>query len=261
MQIAEGDGLPPLACISCITEVLQATKTRKRIIECHEKLIGIIMNDTENSKMNFIENKLGTKNSKDWNDICEGSKEINTHETSHIHDQLSNLKMKTEEVNGFSDVTHDQLNIENHVNIVEIDEISEGEPDHEIEKSDHKLTENLKVKMEENRFICAECGEMFGQDAYAFKLHRAKHKNSQCNICGIVIRSVNMKKHIESHTGESSICELCGAVCKSLSLRSHIYYMHEQPADKFKCDQCSRSFRRKFRLVQHKMKAHTGRKE
>ncbi|XP_045480069.1 zinc finger protein draculin-like [Harmonia axyridis] len=284
LEISEHDGYPKIACISCIDEIQQATKTRKRILECHKKLLKLNTNELEEENRNHPEIILVTDYSEESEDMpCEishdGLEEILTYEDCSEVNGLDDFVIKTELSEDSNDMTFevlDHLDTENEVNIVELDNKSEDEllrnqscrkfkkttldSIKTILSSDIKKRKRTTRKVQRvDQYICEECGENFSCDKYAFNLHKMKHKKSQCKICGIVIRSDNMSKHLDNHTSGPRVCDLCGVTCKNIeSLRGHIFYMHKKSKDEYKCDQCSRTYRQKYKLEQHKNKEHIG---
>ncbi|XP_044749419.1 zinc finger protein 8-like [Coccinella septempunctata] len=272
LEISENDGYPTTACISCIDEIQQATKTRRRIIECHKKLVQLHMNQQNINKPEII---VLT----DYSDSEDNGVEINQDEgleeilTYSEVDGLDDLVIKTELTEESNDMTYDvfdDLNTENDVNILEdvkVKDRSGKQYDMTLFNARKEMFPNEKRSRKQDirkiitdkHYICDECGQDFSNDKYAFNLHKLKHKKSTCKICGIVIRSDNMSKHLDCHTSGPRVCDLCGVTCKNLeSLRGHIFYMHRKSADEYKCDQCPRSYRMKYKLEEHKNKEHIG---
>ncbi|KAK5643258.1 hypothetical protein RI129_007103 [Pyrocoelia pectoralis] len=80
--------------------------------------------------------------------------------------------------------------------------------------------------------------------------------HSICNICGVTIRSDNIKKHILIHTEEPVNCQVCGNTCKnSESLRSHMI-MHKGII--YQCKICTKVYKHRGGLTAHKKRHAAG---
>ncbi|KAL3266247.1 hypothetical protein HHI36_010427 [Cryptolaemus montrouzieri] len=200
-------------------------------------------------------------------------------------DQLHEFDVKTEMISDSNDITYDYHNSEEsstggkfiNEDVQIKSESSVAHPQIILPRKKSQFKESMleaikdvfsvkdrsktkrQINQEKKNFSCAECKLEFQNNKYAYYLHMLKHKKSQCKICGILIRSDNMSKHVECHTSGPRVCDLCGTTCKNIeSLRGHIFYMHRKTADQYKCDQCNRSFRMKYKLELHKKKEHIG---
>lgn len=76
-----------------------------------------------------------------------------------------------------------------------------------------------------------------------------------CNICGKIIRTDNLSRHIQNHSENPVSCSLCGKTLKNRnSLRVHLVTLHNDAS--FTCDSCGKSFKYKKSLSQHMQKNH-----
>ncbi|XP_049284152.1 zinc finger protein 425-like [Anopheles funestus] len=140
-------------------------------------------------------------------------------------------------------------------------------------------------------FPCDECDRVFSNDVQ-LKNHQLSHKKQGCPVCGKIVRSDYLKRHMDlnhpkevnSSDGSTYSCDQCDTVlsnkyllffhkrthqteecpvCKETLrtgyMKIHIDMKHpdhstlpENPA--FKCDQCEKSFGYKAALTLHKRK-------
>ncbi|XP_044748760.1 zinc finger protein 43-like [Coccinella septempunctata] len=272
LKITEDDIFPKIACIICIDEIQQAFKTRNRILECHKKLEQLYTNTINEPGQNSHDGSI--HNSKESRSKTDELKEDKCLKDNSIYEDYSDLVIKSELTEDNENITYEEYDPSKIQNNIPTEEIDSKLKNRSCDLyNDLSLFDPLKVACINKRrqdqllgrdqipkhYICDECGEVFPYDLYTIRLHRSKHKKSKCEICGIVTRTDNMKKHIDGHNSGPRVCESCGKTCKNIeSLRSHIYYMHTTSADKFKCDQCSKSYRKKYKLESHKNKEHTG---
>lgn len=103
---------------------------------------------------------------------------------------------------------------------------------------------------------CSECKESFDS-----KLKLNNHKRSKhylpgvCNICGTVVRSDNLSKHLKVHSDNPVKCKVCNRLFKnSESLRTH-KFLHSN--NSYTCHICGREFRLKGEHTRH-LKIHSG---
>lgn len=204
----------------------------------------------------------------------EDLEEILTYEDYNEVDVLDDLVIKSELTEESNDITYkvfEHLDSENDLNRQEKKDKLENDSRKQFNKAYFSSRKrefsskgkpnkrNMRKVQLDRHYICEECGEDCSNDKYAFNLHKMKHKKSKCKICGIIIRTDNMGKHLDCHTSGPRVCDLCGVTCKNTeSLRGHIFYMHRKAADEYKCDQCSKSYRMKYKLEEHKIKEHIG---
>ncbi|KAK9870265.1 hypothetical protein WA026_006353 [Henosepilachna vigintioctopunctata] len=202
-------------------------------------------------------------------------------------DRLQGFDVKTEMMTDSNDITYESSNLEdsnlecnNEENIVKTVSLKmkeNGETQSKMPQShsqfgrsmlqamkgvfsvnENRKNSNMNLRIAKKKPFCEHCNLEFEDKSSAY-LHKLKHKKSKCKICGILIRSDNMGKHLDTHTSGPRVCDLCGITCKNVeSLRGHIFYMHRQTADQYKCDQCDKSFRMKYKLDLHKKKEHIG---
>lgn len=103
---------------------------------------------------------------------------------------------------------------------------------------------------------CIDCNVTFTS-----RLKLESHRRSShcvpgiCNICGVVVRTDNLKKHILTHSSDSVSCKICGKTLKNAeSLRGHLL-IHRGLT--YTCEICGKVSRVKGEHSRH-MKTHTG---
>ncbi|XP_053667233.1 zinc finger protein 425-like [Anopheles marshallii] len=140
-------------------------------------------------------------------------------------------------------------------------------------------------------FPCDECERVFSNDVQ-LKNHQLSHKKQGCPICGKIVRSDYLKRHMDlnhpkevnssdgstypcdqcetvlsnryllffhKRTHQTEECPVCKETLRAGYMKIHIDMKHpdhstlpENPA--FKCDQCEKSFGYKAALTLHKRK-------
>lgn len=97
---------------------------------------------------------------------------------------------------------------------------------------------------------CNICDETF---ASKYKLSQHKRKvhvqSGMCNVCGMLIRNDNLKRHVAVHLAGPAECNECGKVLKNFeSLRTH-KKIHK--GDIFTCEICGKIFKIKSDYSRH----------
>ncbi|XP_052895456.1 zinc finger protein 425-like [Anopheles moucheti] len=140
-------------------------------------------------------------------------------------------------------------------------------------------------------FPCDECDRVFSNDVQ-LKNHQLSHKKQGCPVCGKIVRSDYLKRHMDldhpkevnssdgstypcdqcetvlsnryllffhKRTHQTEECPVCKETLRAGYMKIHIDMKHpdhstlpENPA--FKCDQCDKSFGYKAALTLHKRK-------
>lgn len=90
--------------------------------------------------------------------------------------------------------------------------------------------------------------------------HRATHTDpvsySMCSVCGKVVRTGNLNKHLVVHDSKAATCKICGKVFKHIeSLRGHAPVHQDR---KYECDLCDKTFKFQHNLAKHR-RTHFGR--
>lgn len=124
----------------------------------------------------------------------------------------------------------------------------------DIPEEDFTVIKALAMK---KIFKCRECKQIFGSRFKLFNHRRTEHMTrGVCNICGRVVRSDNLKKHINLHSDGPCTCKECGKTFKnSESLRTH-KFIHSE--NNYTCEICGKSFKLKSEHTRH-LKKHEGR--
>lgn len=139
----------------------------------------------------------------------------------------------------------------------EIIEIGKKQSTTNASSKDSKPLTKKRAK-EQRSLKCEDCDITF-ENYKLMYLHSLKHKLTYCTICNTSIRTDNFKKHFENHTAPPEICEICGKTVKNKeSLRGHMFHVHRENARSFKCEECNKVFKVRYRYNLHVQKAHTG---
>lgn len=103
---------------------------------------------------------------------------------------------------------------------------------------------------------CSDCNVIFSTSTELWKHKRKNHvKPGVCNICGVIVRADNLKKHVRIHFQDTVSCKVCNKKYKNAeSLRSHLL-IHK--GLEFKCNICSKVSAVKSEHHRH-MKSHEG---
>lgn len=293
IEISSSDPFAKTSCLSCIEDLKNANDTRQRILESDR----ILRENEDTTQSNSSSNKSFTSAKNEiYDDASDGEYEekIVIKTEGSLKNDVTELLNNVESSSNMIEILSEDSLIDEDDETYDLSERSieeETEDDDEESKvNKNKDIENLGFELDPNldksvvdaikevfkskgkkrprtkrdsgptkNYKCPVCDIEFEGNRYAYNLHMCKHKKSECKLCGIWIRSDNMAKHLECHTSGPRICDLCGTTCKNVeSLRGHIFYMHRKSADEYKCDQCEKSFRMKYKLDLHKKKEHIG---
>ncbi|CAG9836695.1 unnamed protein product [Diabrotica balteata] len=240
IKVHEEDGLPKYSCIKCIEEVKTALIIKKRIIKAHELLVAALKQKRAIfQRITPFINEAKASVSKQTNEVV--PKEEIIIKQNQIQPKLEVVENSNEDSNDESVTTVE----------TELDKLNtNNEEKHTL----YKVQKHIKV----TTFTCETCNLNFS-DRRTFTRHNRKHEKGKCDICGRLIRSDNMRKHVRMHTAGPSKCSLCGATCKNFeSLRGHIFHYHKHNAEQYVCEECGKGFRMKYTFFLHKKKAHMG---
>lgn len=115
---------------------------------------------------------------------------------------------------------------------------------------------NAEKKEKNSSKTCSECNVTFPSSTELWKHKRKNHvKPGICNICGVIVRSDNLKKHVRIHYQDTVSCKICKKKYKNAeSLRSHLL-IHK--GLEFKCEICGKVSAVKSEHHRH-MKSHKG---
>lgn len=207
-------------------------------VECAE-----VLNNNEAAKLDESETPKKKKLSKDSNEI--ESKDTDTPEDLDLEDSVFEI-----------------------INIGDEDESStnsDSKRSQQIFGLFANFNEQFEKKMAQKRkqlskrsLECDRCNIKF-ENSRLLQAHMSKHKFKECSICNSSIRADNFKRHFELHSASKEICEICGKTAKNKeSLRGHMFYQHRNNAEKYKCDECNREFRYRYKYTLHVRKVHTG---
>lgn len=127
----------------------------------------------------------------------------------------------------------------------------ESDDCHDSEYMPHKIEKNSKLSK-----TCSDCNVTFSTSNDLWKHKRKCHvKPGVCNICGVIVRADNLKKHVRIHYQDTVACEICNKKYKNAeSLRSHLL-IHK--GLEFKCDICGKVSTVKSEHHRH-VKSHKG---
>lgn len=124
------------------------------------------------------------------------------------------------------------------------------------ENSENTVRKKAKRKRKSKVPSCIECNLTF-LNRIKLESHRRTIHSSPgiCNICGVVVRQDNLKKHVQTHCGESVTCKICGKTLKNAeSLRGHLL-IHRGVI--YTCEICGKTYRVKAEYSRH-IKTHQG---
>ncbi|XP_050418090.2 gastrula zinc finger protein XlCGF26.1 [Patella vulgata] len=114
---------------------------------------------------------------------------------------------------------------------------------------------------------CDVCPKSFSSKRN-LKMHRMRHSASaltkvKCDICGLLVRPLKMKRHLEAHDrGEALTCLYCKKCFVDGKTREkhEMTHINSQIEEKrYKCELCNRMFATISNVTRHK-KIHTGEK-
>ena len=124
----------------------------------------------------------------------------------------------------------------------------------------HKEVATYKIS-KENLKDCDICGANFsgsnGLKYHKTNVHNIRQdtKEYKCNICDSILKNeLKLKGHKQNHNMTRETCEKCGREVKSTCLTRHVLYYHSSGT--FKCEVCSKSFRKKELLKRHEKSVH-----
>ncbi|GFR58239.1 zinc finger protein [Elysia marginata] len=111
-----------------------------------------------------------------------------------------------------------------------------------LEEDDSKSPDESGLKSEADLGACAS------------KTKPGRKERVKCNICGLVVSSLDsLKIHTMLHTGENPYrCCVCGLEFSSLSSRQHHMDTHVT-VDRFRCVQCNLRFPSRAELAKHQL--------
>lgn len=213
-------------------------------------------------------------------ELSDGSDIMNTKSCQDIHNTESSLKLleknrdsknlinefKTQDKNKSSNTDETKSPLRDLEKNGEIkNQINDLNTLHNNKFSDmNKNTTNMEqVSTREKQQLecslnCNKCNIKF-ENYKAFHNHILKHKFTKCHLCGASIRSDNFRRHYEMHTAPTEVCEICGKTAKNKeSLRGHMFCQHKENPVLYKCDECNREFKQRYKYTLHIRKAHTG---
>ncbi|XP_050299761.1 zinc finger protein 99-like [Anthonomus grandis grandis] len=165
----------------------------------------------------------------------------------------TNYKPKPRSKPAFDDLDYDN---ENHSiasdspSLSSLDIKEEKPPEKDPDEVARENAEILRTLVLKKLFKCRACDQVFKSK---FKLNnhkRAEHTaKGVCNICGIVVRIDNLKKHIKLHSDQPCTCDECGRVFKnSESLRTH-KFVHT--GNSYTCEICGKCFKLRSEHTRH----------
>ena len=141
---------------------------------------------------------------------------------------------------------------------------------------------NLRLHLESQHSDVSPACQKCGKDFPSFKEllgHMYQHEIAvSCEICGKTVSSVNLKRHLETHSSEDSIecdkckrflrpntfskhkcfreqeppkvvCTICGILV--VNLKGHVKNVHNSDAKKVQCPICGKSFKGKLHIKIH----------
>lgn len=278
----KNEKLPSACCKTCLENVLKAFRLQQQIIECdkllQERLHAKVEKDEESDQ---ADNKsaVGQDAVKEESDLvkveCSDIPDIEfdasydaADDISEAEDTESHKEIRDKDVD-----TSEALNLEDSVfEIINLDDDTNDTTENMHSKTNPELyglladfNEQFKQRIAQKRkaqdqrsLECEQCDIKF--DNYrSQQAHMSKHKVRQCSICNSSIRADNFKRHFELHSASKEICEICGKTAKNKeSLRGHMFYQHRNNAERYKCEECDREFRYRYKYTLHVRKAHTG---
>ncbi|KAJ8984354.1 hypothetical protein NQ317_003501 [Molorchus minor] len=132
---------------------------------------------------------------------------------------------------------------------------NEGDDNSGVDKTKCNLDTIRKAIAKLNEPKCVECGKLFSSRTKLYNHRRTYHMPpGVCNICGLVIRVDNLKRHVQMHSEGPVECSFCNKVFKNPeSLRSHVL-IHK--GEVFTCEFCGKTSKVKSEHHRH-LKTHT----
>ena len=108
------------------------------------------------------------------------------------------------------------------------------------------------------RHPCSVCSKTFSYASHLKKhvrdIHEGKRIEFKCNDCQKVFyRKNDLKRHEQIDSGTQYPCTLCDKIfSQDRHLKTLIREIHEGKQNKFKCEQCAKTFSRKHYLKRHR---------
>ncbi|XP_055639533.1 zinc finger protein OZF-like [Toxorhynchites rutilus septentrionalis] len=284
LQISENDGLPDVACCTCVAELQAAIKLKHKCLESDAALrILLDSNKTKNS-INTTNGIVGTAEIsyhivyeeivepfKQRVDISKGIAETGCKiDLKELNDAPSDCVSRKHDCNSTKKV----ISTSNDADVI-VNSDSKyvccgcdiAFENRELLLEHSKLThENQKSLNEERPFECAICYKRYTSER-GLKLHRRSalaFKHHQCAICGKRFGNrVILANHELTHTKEKPFaCHVCPKSFGSQSnLLSHVKLHSSIPEHtKHVCHICKKGFSRKSYLKHHNALLHSENK-
>ncbi|KAL3267105.1 hypothetical protein HHI36_011245 [Cryptolaemus montrouzieri] len=241
VQLDDVPGYPQKICRECLTNVNKLYNFRKVIqnadLELRERFAAEQRDKT-------IKRKPSQNTSKTKVD----SDEEDEKPLIFIKTELENANDNDNEINSWSPEP-DTGNNDNDCYISEED--NQKGNDENSEEMDDCNSMLMPIK----KCVCNECGIEFTS---RFKLYNHRRTNHVvpgiCNICGIVVRADNLRRHVQLHSEGPASCHHCGKIFKnSESLRGHLL-IHRGHI--FTCEKCGKTSKVRAEHRRH-MKTHS----
>ncbi|KAL1400003.1 hypothetical protein pipiens_007790 [Culex pipiens pipiens] len=118
--------------------------------------------------------------------------------------------------------------------------------------------------MKPKKYKCKDCDKSFAAWK-SLTMHNHIHKGlTKCPICGAVLsRTANLKRHMklkhevkpDMASNKWSQCQICKLVITSVNLWRHMRTQHTNQEPK-RCNRCNKKFKNKYSLREHVRMAH-----
>jgi uncharacterized C2H2 Zn-finger protein len=217
-QVIEDDHYPSNICQECVTNVNTLYNFRKVIINSDKEL------RERNATLERTKSKQTEKNAEI--ELCEPLVKNEDGETTVLNNVDSSL-----------------------------DHASDS--DHTSEKIETSIVKSVKKAIAVMKMCkCNVCDKTFPSRFKLYNHRRTEHvAPGVCNVCGMIVRSDNLKRHVQLHLEAPVECKHCGKVFKnSESLRGHLL-IHRGVI--FTCEVCGKTFKVKAEYKRH-LKSHIG---
>jgi hypothetical protein len=215
-QVIEDDHYPSNICQECVTNVNTLYNFRKVIINSDKEL------RERNATLERTKSKQTEKNAEI--ELCEPLVKNEDGETTVLNNVDSSL-----------------------------DHASDS--DHTSEKIETSIVKSVKKAIAVMKMCkCNVCDKTFPSRFKLYNHRRTEHvAPGVCNVCGMIVRSDNLKRHVQLHLEAPVECKHCGKVFKnSESLRGHLL-IHRGVI--FTCEVCGKTFKVKAEYKRH-LKSH-----